>query len=126
MLKKQNPSFTSIKSQDSKGMETIYKFKKLKDDNKFSLPVEMLILIRKFNMVSKLKFIISPNNIQDNNINNDEAFDINNINTNSSTSSEIILDQNDLQNYIYVLLNVEWLFPRAVELEVDFSSDSLI
>ena len=37
----------------------------------------------------------------------------------------MILDQNDLQNNIFVLLNIEWLFYSIVELEVDFSSDSL-
>ena len=98
-----------------------YKFKKYKEDNKYFLPVEMLILMRKFNTVKKLKLIICNYNISENNNNNDDGFDFNN----SSNNAEIILEQNDLQNNIYVLLNIDWLFESLVELEVDFSSENL-
>ena len=79
----------------------------------------MLILMRKFGIVIKLT--INNNNITDNNINNDDNVE-NNI---SNNSLEIIFDQNDLQNYINVLLNIEWLFSSLVEIEVDFSSENL-
>ena len=102
----------------------LYKFKKMKEDSKNILPTEMLILLRKFKIVKKLKLILSNNNTTDNGANNEENVE-SNTNNNSNNSGELILDQNDLQNNIYVLLNIEWLFPRLVELEVDFSSDIL-
>ena len=100
-----------------------YKFKKYKEDSKYFLPVEMLILMRKFNTVKKLKLTICNYNLPENNNNNDDGFENNN--NNSSSSAEIILDQNDLQNNICVLLNIDWLFESLVELEVDFSSENL-
>ena len=112
-------------SNINKGNEIFYKFKKYKDDSKFILPVEMQILMRKYNIITKLKLTISNNNnLSENNINNDENFE-NNTNNNSNNSTEIIVDQNDLLNNIYILLNLDWLFPSLVELEVDFSNDSL-
>ena len=104
--------------------DIFYKFKKYKEDSKNILPVELLILLRKFKMVRKLKLILCNNNTTENGINNEDNVE-NNTNNNSSNNLEIILDQNDLQNNIYVLLNIEWLFPSLVELEVDFSSDIL-
>ena len=98
-----------------------YKFKKYKEDSKYFLPVEMLILMRKFNTVKKLKLTICNYNYSETNNNNDDGFE----NNNSSNSNEVILDQNDLQNNIFVLLNIDWLFESLVELEVDFSSENL-
>ena len=123
-IKKKQSAISGSKIQERFGNDAFYKFKKYKDDNKYFLPVEMLILIRKFNMVRKLKFTINNNNnIIENNLNNDEGFE-NNIINNSNNNAEII-DQNDLHNFIYVLLNLDWLFSSLVELEVDFSSDNL-
>ena len=113
---------TGYKNQERPGIETLYKFKKFKEDNKFFLPVEMLILIRKFNMITKIKFTLN-NNTFENNINNDEGME-NNIYNNINNSGEIF-EQNDLQNIIYVLLNIDWLFANLCELEVDFSNDNL-
>ena len=114
----------TAKKHERPGNDTYYKFKKSKEDNKSFLPVEMLILVRKFNMVRKLKFSLNNNNTFDNNnMNYDEGLE-NNLNNNSSNSAEII-EQNDLHNFIYVLLNIEWLFSSLVELEVDFSNDNL-
>ena len=113
----------SVKKMERLGNDVFYKFKKSKEDNKYFLPVEMLILVRKFNIVRKLKISLNNNNIFDNNTNYDECLDIN-INNNSSNSAEII-EQNDLQNFILVLLNIEWLFSSLVEIEVDFSNDNL-
>ena len=114
-------SLTQIKiNQNNRGNtenETIYKFKKTKEDSKYNLPVEMLILIRKFNMVNRLKFTIDNNNI------NRENFCDDNI---ESANSEIILDQNDLQNAIFVLYNLKWLFPSVLNLEIDLSNKNLM
>ena len=106
-----------IKQNDSGNIqnETIYKFKKTKEDSKYNLPIEMLILIRKFNMVNRLKFTIDNNNI-----NRENYFD-DNI---ESGNSEIILDQNDLQNTIFVLY--KWLFPSVLNLEIDLSNKNLM
>jgi len=97
--------------------ETIYKFKKFKEDSKYNLPVEMLILMRKFNMINRLKFTIDNNNI-----NRENYFD-DNI---ESGNSEIVLDQNDLQNTIFVLYNLKWLFPSVLNLEIDLSNKNLM
>ena len=108
-----------IKQNDSGNIQndTIYKFKKTKEDSKYNLPIEMLILIRKFNMVNRLKFTIDNNNI-----NRENYFD-DNI---ESGNSEIILDQNDLQNTIFVLYNLKWLFPSVLNLEIDLSNKNLM
>ena len=120
-IQKQNLVFgISNKTSENSGNEYIYKYKKFKEDKKNILPVEMLILMRKFGIVKKLKLTINNNNVTDNNTNDDNVE--NNI---SNNSLEIIFDQNDLQNYINVLLNIEWLFSSLVEIEVDFSSENL-
>lgn len=114
-------SLTQVKINQNNGgntqIETIYKFKKTKEDSKYNLPVEMLILIRKFNMVNRLKFTIDNNNI-----NRENFFDDNIM----SSNSEIILDQNDLQNTIFVLYNLKWLFPSVLNLEIDLSNKNLM
>ena len=114
-------SLTQVKINQNNGgntqIETIYKFKKTKEDSKYNLPVEMLILIRKFNMVNRLKFTIDNNNI-----NRENYFD-DNI---ESSNSEIILDQNDLQNNIFVLYNLKWLFPSVLNLEIDLLNKNLM
>ena len=94
--------------------ETIYKFRAFKEDKNSILPVEMLILMRKFSMVKKLKLTIN----KDFNIYED-------LNDNNLLG-ETIIDQNDLQNNILILLNLEWLFQSLVDLEVDLSNDNLI
>ena len=121
--KKQN-AISGKKINEGQGNDIFYKFKKFKDDNKNNLPVEMYILMRKFNIVKKLKLTINNNASTEINSNNDDNFE-NNTNNNSSQSGEMILDQNDIQNNIFILLNIEWLFPSLAELEIDFSSDSL-
>ena len=84
-----------------------YKYKEFKEDKNSVLPMEMLILMRKFNIVKTLKLTI----------NNDY---------NPNDISDIIFDENDLHNNILILLNLEWLFQSIVDLEVDLSNDSLI
>ena len=85
----------------------IYKYKEYKEDKNNVLPIEMLILMRKFNIVKTLKLTI----------NNDY---------NPNDISDSIFDENDLQNNILFLLNLEWLFQSLFDLEVDLSNDNLI
>ena len=95
-----------------------YKFKKFKEDKKYGLPVEMLILLRKFNIVKNLKLTI-------NNTNSEENLNCENDTENNNNSEDVVLEQSDLQNTIFVLLNLEWLFPNIVELEVDLSNENI-
>ena len=106
-----------IKSADAIENKIMYQFKELKEDKKSILPTEMLILIHKFNMVTKLKLTIN----NDYNSSNEESTENNSINNTKS-----FFDQNNLQNNILVLLNIEWLFPNLVELEVDLSNKNII
>ena len=100
--------------------DIFYKFKVFKEDKNNVLPAEMLILMRKFNMVKKLKLTIN----NDYNSIYEEGLE-NNISSNNN-KIEMILDQNDLQNNILILLNLEWLFQSLVDLEVDLSNKNLI
>jgi hypothetical protein len=106
-----------IKSADAIENKIMYQFKELKEDKKSILPTEMLILIHKFNMATKLKLTIN----NDYNSSNEESTENNSINNTKS-----FFDQNNLQNNILVLLNIEWLFPNLVELEVDLSNKNII
>lgn len=106
-----------IKSADTIENKIMYQFKELKEDKKNILPTEMLILIHKYNKVTKLKLTIN----NDYNSSPEESIDRNSIN-----NAKSFLDQNDLQNNILVLLNLEWLFPNLVELEVDLSNKNII
>ena len=121
-IKKKLSMHSRHKVLEKPSSDSLYKFKKYKKDNKYILPIEMLILIRKLHMVRKLKLSIN-NDILDSNINNDDFIE-NNLNNNSNNNGEII-DQNDLQNNICVLLNIDWLFSSLLELEVDFSNGNL-
>jgi len=95
-----------------------YVFKKSKEDKKYGLPVEMLILLRKFNIVKTLKLTINNNSEENLNCENDTE--------NNNNYEEVVLEQNDLQNTIFVLFNLEWLFPNIVELEVDLSNENIM
>ena len=115
----------NIKNKSEKNVnEIFYKFKKLKDDSSFKLPVELLILIRKFNFVKKLKLIL---NTEMNSDENDNLLYINNNTTSNTTNNsiDIILEKSDVQNNIMIFLNLEWLFPNVVEIDVDLSCDIL-
>ena len=89
----------------------------------------MLILIRKFSLVKKLKLVLKTennNNDEENNTNtNIFNFLSNNFINNSGYSNDSYLDKTDVQNTILVFLNLEWLFPNVVEIEVDLTCDTL-
>ena len=107
--------------------ENLYKYKKLKEHNSYKLPIEMLILIRKFSYVKQLKLVLN----NDVNYNDDSLFNWHNNTTSNTTytnsiiSTDSVLDKNDIQNNILVFLNLEWLFPNLVEIDVDLTSDGL-
>ena len=114
------------KTLEKNDNELYYKFKKLKDDNSYNLPVEMLILIRKFSLVKKLKLVL---NTETNSEENECSFTFNNnsntANNTSNFSNDSVLEKNDVQNNILIFLNLEWLFPNVVEIEVDLTCDTL-
>ena len=89
----------------------------------------MLILIRKFNFVKKLKLVLKTennNNDEENNTNtNIFNFLSNNFINNSGYSNDSYLDKTDVQNTILVFLNLEWLFPNVVEIDVDLTCPEL-
>ena len=103
--------------------ENLYKFKKLKEDNSYDLPIEMLILIRKFNYIKKIKLVLNTKT------NSDEGENyFRNSNTtyySSIISTDSILEKNDIENFILVFLNLEWLFPNLMEIDSDLTSDEL-
>ena len=86
--------------------EAFYKFEKFPEDKKYDLPIEMLILIRKFILVKKLKLTLGVNG--------------------GSNEQEDVFDKDDLLNIIYILLNYDWLFQSIVEIEVDLRNSNLI
>ena len=86
-----------------------FQFKEFKEDKKEPMPAEMKLLIKKFTTVNKIKLILNDDNYNKNCLNN-------NFN----------LDSNDIQNYILVLFNLNWLFQNLLELEVDLSNENLL
>ena len=111
--------------------EMLYKFRKLKDDNSYNLPVEMLILVRKFSYVKKLKLVLNTEINSDEGENNFNYSNTNNTATSNTTyynsiiSTDYTLEKNDIENFILVFLNLEWLFPNIMEIDVDLTSDGL-
>ena len=134
---KSNKIISKIKNQSFKGKlpniekneNYFYVFKKSNEDNNYNLPLEMLILIRKFNFVKKLKLVLKTennNNDEENNTNtNIFNFLSNNFINNSGYSNDSYLDKTDVQNTILVFLNLEWLFPNVVEIDVDLTCPEL-
>ena len=86
-----------------------FQFKEYKEDKKELLPAEMKLLIKKFTTVNKIKLILNDNIHNKNFLNN--TFN---------------LEPYDIQNYILVLFNLNWLFQNLLELEVDLSNENLL
>ena len=114
--------------------EDIYQFKEFKNDIFSEIPPEMLILRRKFQMVKKMKLIIT-NHIRNKNHNNPFSSNSynsseNNINNsshdNDNNLKEVILQKKDIDNNIFVLLNLSWLFPQLIEIEIDLSAPNIM
>ena len=92
----------------------------------------MLILKQKFQMIKRLKLIISNSRSKnDKNIFDSDSFiegdNASFVNISFSSSvSEKNLKQKDVQNIIFVLLNLNWLFPNIIEIEIDLSNDNIM
>ena len=126
-----------IINNNFKDDDILYEFKETENDKQLELPAEMLILRRKFQTVKKMKLIISNdyhgrnrsnynmfssnsyNSSADNNMNNSSNDNINN------PLNEYILKKKDLDNNIFVLLNLNWIFPELIEIEIDFSDENI-
>ena len=117
----------------------VFKFKEFKDDQKLEIPIEMIILKRKFQNVKKLKLALNNNShkkdIKNNmNLSSDSHFsnespnyhEISNDNISSNEIEDGILNKRDIDNNIFVLLNLNWLFPQLFEIEIDLSNDNMI
>ena len=84
-----------------------YKFKELKTKKPINIPLEVLILREKFEKIKKLKFILkSSNNMHNNDIS--------------------LLEQKDIFNNIFILLNLKWLFPFLIEIELDLTNEKIL
>ena len=131
LIKLKNQSFKGkIPSIEKNESLNFYEFKKSSDDNNHNLPVEMLILIRKFNFVKKLKLVLKTENTYSDETDNNSSINIfnilsNNLINNSEYSNDSLLDKSDVQNTILVFLNLEWLFPNVVEIDVDLTCPEL-
>ena len=131
LIKQKNQSFKGkIPSIEKNESLNFYEFKKSSDDNNHNLPVEMLILIRKFNFVKKLKLVLKTENTYNDETDNNSSINIfnilsNNLINNSEYSNDSLLDKSDVQNTIFVFLNLEWLFPNVVEIDVDLTCPEL-
>ena len=129
-------SYGSNLSDENKksNKEVFYEFKEKREDKKLSVPIEVLILKRKFQTVKKLKLILKsydPDNNDSNKLFYSSIFnDYNGSNDNKSGDNkkniDNLLSKKDLENNIFVLLNLNWLFPQLLELEVDLSDKEII
>ena len=133
---KSNKIISKIKNQSFKGKlpdaekneNYFFEFKKSSEDNNYNLPIEMLLLMRKFNFVKKLKLVLKTESNDDEGDNSStNIFNIlsNNFINNSGYSNDSFLDKADVQNTILVFLNLEWLFPNVVEIDVDLTCPEL-
>ena len=125
-------NISSISQSKSKKEKIIYEFKEQDSDKNFPFPIEMLILKQKFQMIKRLKLIISNSRSKnDKNIFDSDSFiegdNASFVNISFSSSvSEKNLKQKDVQNIIFVLLNLNWLFPNIIEIEIDLSNDNIM
>ena len=124
---------TKIKNRNSTLNKTkiIYEFREKNSDKNLGFPIEILILKRKFQTIKKIKLMISNSvSRSKKNIFDSESFsdkDNSFINVSfSSNLSEINLKQKDIQNIIFVLLNLNWLFFNIIEIDLDLSNDNII
>ena len=133
-----NTMFNFIDKKE-KYNKDVFKFKEFKDDQKLEIPIEMIILKRKFQNVKKLKLTLNNNShkkdIKNNmNLSSDSHFsnespnyhEISNDNIFSNEIEDGILNKRDIDNNIFVLLNLNWLFPQLFEIEIDLSNDNMI
>ena len=94
--------------------EDQYEYKEIKLQKNVILPIEMIILLRKFSMVKNLRLTI-----------NNDYFSIND---ELSRSNEYLnkRKKNEYENIILILFNLDWLCPSLVGLELDLSNINII
>ena len=88
-------------------INNLYVFKELKTKKPLFIPLEVLILREKYEKIKKLKLILKKNN------------------TNNS-NDVLLLDQKDILNNIFILLNLKWIFPHLFEIEVDLTNEIIL
>ena len=88
-------------------INNLYVFKELKTKKPLFIPLEVLILREKYEKIKKLKLILKKNHT--NNIND-----------------VLLLDQKDILNNIFILLNLKWMFPHLFEIEVDLTNEIIL
>ena len=112
--------------------KVLYEFKEKKTEKAFDIPIEILILKRKFQTIKKIKLMISNSvSRRKKNIFDSESFSDKEYNSFvnlsfSSNVSETNLKQKDIQNIIFVLLNLNWMFFNIIEIDLDLSNDNII
>ena len=99
-------------NKDKMENDNSYKYKEIKLPKNIQLPLEMLILLRKFSMIKTLRLTINTDYYKTNE--NNSSFEMN--------KQSSITMKNELENNILILLNLEWLFPNLVNLELDLSN----
>ena len=88
-------------------INNLYVFKELKTKKPLFIPLEVLILREKYEKIKKLKLILKKNH------------------TNNS-NEVLLLDQKDILNNIFILLNLKWIFPHLFEIEVDLTNEIIL
>ena len=73
----------------------MFKYKQLK--NGYCLPIEIIILLNKFQSIKKINLSIEG----------------------------IEKEKNQIYNYLIILFNIEWLFPNAIEIELNLKNNEL-
>ena len=87
---------------------TIYIFREIKTKKQFYVPLEVFVLREKFEKIKKLKLQLKKN------CNNNDNNDI------------LLLDQKDILNNIFILLNLKLLFPYLFEIELDITNENIL
>lgn len=108
--KNNNKDFINTKLND----DNVYEYKEIKLSKNIQLPLEMVVLLRKFSMTKIIRLTINNDYYS----NNDDFSKSHEYNINNK--------KNELENIILILLNLEWLFPSLVDLELDFSNINIM
>ena len=103
-------SFSNLNSKSPEkkssfnGFEIIdydYLFKEFKEDENLIIPIECIILLKKFEIIKKIKISID---------------NLNGLNS---------IDENTVRNNIFLLLNINWLFFNVMGIEIDLSNEEM-
>ena len=84
-------------------IKNTYVFKELKTKKPLFIPLEVLILREKFEKIKKLKLILKKN-----------------------CNENLFLNEKDIINNIFVLMNLNWLFPNLIQIELDLTNENIL